>query len=251
MKLIILMIQFFTRIPINTQMEVHEEDFAKAVVYLPIVGVLIGAINVVAYQLLSLLLPASIVMVLVTLINVYSTGAFHVDGLADTYDGIFSGRSKEAILEIMRDSRIGTHGTGAIFFDFVLRIACLQAVSEAHIVQALMVTPILSRTMLTILMSFSSYARAGTGLGSLFIGQVTTRQVGLTLMVGGLLAIFIMGNFAGVLLIALNILCILLYRHMIIAKIDGMTGDTLGAGNEISEVASLLLIVMMEKWVLL
>lgn len=251
MKLIILMIQFFTRIPVNTHMEVHEEDFAKAVIYLPVVGLLIGIINALCYIVLSMILPASIVMVIVTMINVYITGALHVDGLADTCDGIFSGRSKEAILEIMKDSRIGTHGTGAIFFDFILRIVCLEAISEAHIVQAMIITPVISRTMLTALMSFSTYARADKGLGSLFIGNITFRQVLLTFMVGGAMTILLMGYLPGILLILFNLVFIFVYKHKIVAEIGGMTGDTLGASNEISEVVTLLMIVIMEKWVLL
>jgi len=238
-------------------MDVNEKIFGKAILYLPIVGLIIGSINAAFYSSLLFFFPSSIAGVLVVLGNACLTGAFHVDGLADTCDGIFSGRNRERVLEIMKDSRIGTNGACAIIFDFMLRAACLASMSKSHVVFALIVAPIISRTMITILMR-SNYARANKGLGSLFIDNVTKKNVLLTLLFGSVLVMLFMafvvvdkGLLLGLMLLIFNLAIILSYKKMIIAEIGGMTGDTLGAGNEVCEVSILLMFVSMEKWVLL
>jgi adenosylcobinamide-GDP ribazoletransferase len=257
MKLLVLMIQFFTRIPITLQMDINEKMFGKAILYLPIVGLLIGGINAAFYSSLLFFFPSLIAGVLVVLGNACLTGAFHVDGLADTCDGIFSGRDRERVLEIMKDSRIGTNGACAIVFDFLLRTACLASMSESHVVVALIVAPIISRTLITILMR-SNYARANKGLGSLFIDNVTKKNVLLTFLIGSLLVVSGMlfaandkGLLLGMMLMVFNLAIIFGYKKMILTEIGGMTGDTLGAGNEICEVAVLLMFVCLEKLAML
>lgn len=257
MKLLLLMMQFFTRIPISLQMDVNEKMFGKAILYLPIVGLIIGSINAAFYSCLLFFFPSPLAGVLLVLGNACLTGVFHVDGLADTCDGIFSGRNREHVLEIMKDSRIGTNGACAIVFDFLLRTACLASMSESHVVFALIVAPIISRTLITVLMC-SKYARANKGLGSLFIDNVTKKNVLLTFLIGSLLVMSCMflaledkGLLLGAMLLVFNLAILLSYKKMIVAEIGGMTGDTLGAGNEVSEVIVLLMFISMEKWALL
>ncbi|MDF2565611.1 MAG: cobS [Massilibacillus sp.] len=257
MKLLLLMIQFFTRIPISIRMEVNEKIFGKAIICLPIVGLIIGSINAAFYSNLLFFFPSPIAGVLVVLGNACLTGAFHVDGLADTCDGIFSGRNRERVLEIMKDSCIGTNGACAIAFDFMIRAACLATLSESHVMLALIVAPIISRTMITILMR-STYARANKGLGSLFIDNVTKKNVLLTFLIGSLLVMSVMffaandkGLLLGMMLMVFNLVIIFGYKKMILTEIGGMTGDTLGAGNEICEVAVVLMFVSLEKWAVL
>lgn len=256
MKLL-LMLQFFTRIPIDKRMNINETVFGEAILYLPVVGVIIGCINVVCYSFFLWLLPSQVAAIMVILCNTCLTGAFHVDGLADTCDGIFSGRNKERVLEIMKDSRIGTNGACAIVFDFMIRAVCLAQMSGGYVMLALVLAPLISRTMITILMH-SPYARSNKGLGSLFINRVTIKNIFLTFLVCSFMVWLILYFGAGdkslrifFMVMGCNLALIFSYKKMILAQIGGMTGDTLGAGNEICEIMVLLIFISLEKWAVL
>ncbi|MCJ7688103.1 MAG: adenosylcobinamide-GDP ribazoletransferase, partial [Clostridiaceae bacterium] len=151
MKKFILMIQFFTRIPINMEIDIKDDDFAKGIVYFPIVGLVIAIVNVLTYLLFAKVSTGLLPVVMAVLANVIITGALHVDGLADTCDGIYSARKKERMLEIMKDSRLGTNGAVAILFDLILRITILSSISEIHIIKVILVTTIISKTMVAVL----------------------------------------------------------------------------------------------------
>lgn len=245
MKACILMIQFFTRIPINTSLEIKLEDFPRSICYLPIVGLLIGIINAMFFAVVYQFFVPNVAIVLVVISNVCLTGAFHLDGLADTCDGIFSGRSREGILEIMRDSRIGTNGAVAVGLDFVLRFACLSALDMHQTLFALLVAPIISRSINPILMQ-TQYARE-EGLGNLFIGKIDRKNLYITLGVGGALVVFINGFLCGIVLYFTSLVFILYYKWYVVKLIGGMTGDTLGAGNELVELLVLLVFSALVK----
>lgn len=250
MKRFILMLQFFTRIPINMEIDIKEDDFAKGIVYFPFVGLVIGIFNVLTYLLFAKISTGLLPVVMVTLVNVIITGALHVDGLADTCDGIFSARKKERMLEIMKDSRIGTNGAVAIFFDLALRIILLSSVSETHVIKIILVTSIISRTMLAVLTYIAVKGKSKSGLGSLFVGKVTKRDGIIAVCICGILSFLIFGYMA-LIIIGLNIVLIFIYRNYILSKLDVITGDALGGANEVSEIFILMVFVTMQRYLLL
>ena len=239
MKACILMIQFFTRIPIYTQLTVKIEDFPRSICYLPIVGLLLGLLNVIFFALAYQLFAQNVAITLVLISNVCLTGAFHLDGLADTCDGIFSGRSRERILEIMHDSRIGTNGAVAVGLDFILRFACLSSLDLHQTILALLSAPILSRSLNPILMR-AKYARE-EGLGNLFIGKIKTINLYQSLFLGGFFILVMNGILCGSILYFASLGFALCYKWYIVRLLGGMTGDTLGAGNELGEILVMLL----------
>ena len=239
MKACILMIQFFTRIPINTQLAVKIEDFPRSICYLPIVGLLLGMLNAIFFALAYQVFAPTVAMTLVLILNVCLTGAFHLDGLADTCDGIFSGRSRERILEIMHDSRIGTNGAVAVGLDLLLRFACLSSLDLQQTILALLSAPILSRSLNPILMR-TKYARE-KGLGNLFIGKIKPINLYQSLLWGGLFVVVINGIVCGSILYFASIGFVLCYKWYIVRVLEGMTGDTLGCGNELGEIVVMLL----------
>ncbi|HYH01828.1 MAG TPA: adenosylcobinamide-GDP ribazoletransferase, partial [Bacillota bacterium] len=105
MKLFLIMLQFFTRIPLPLEVAVNPADFPRGVRYFPLVGLIIGFLDALVFWLLTLGLDKSIAVVGVVLFNSCLTGALHLDGLADTCDALFSARDRERMLEIMKDSR--------------------------------------------------------------------------------------------------------------------------------------------------
>jgi adenosylcobinamide-GDP ribazoletransferase len=247
MKSLILMFQFFTRIPINTEIEIKEDSFAKGIVYFPIVGLVIGLINGIVYVGFSRLFSGFLPLVMVTLTNILVTGALHLDGLADTCDGIFSARSKERMLEIMKDSRLGTNGAIAIFFDLAMRIALMGYINEINMLKIIFVTPIISRAMLPVLIYLSSKNGKGSGLGSLFIGRVKLSKTIAALLIGTLLSVLFLG-FTGFAIVGINIIFIFLFRTYILSKLGVVTGDILGAANELCEVLILLAFLIIERF---
>lgn len=244
MKNFILMLQFFTRLPININIEVKEEDFQKGIVYFPLVGAVIGVLSAASFLLFNKFLNSFIAIILMVLINIMFTGALHLDGLADTCDGIFSARKKERMLEIMRDSRVGTNGVIAIFFDLALRIALLRSIPVGFIVPVIIASNILSRTMLVLMCGIGKYARAEGGLGNLFIGKTSKVQIFLAILIGATLsAVFLKVKL--IIILPVLILSTLIINSYIASKIGGITGDVLGANNEIMEILVLFMVVFM------
>lgn len=243
MKSLILAIQFLTRIPININIETEEDSFADSVLWFPAVGLIIGAFNALVYFLSAMVLDGMLPIVCAVLANVCITGALHVDGLADTCDGIYSARKKEKMLEIMKDSRIGSNGTIAVVFDILIRIAILLSISSDKVIWLIFAAPIASRALIPLLMKLSVYARAEGGMGGLFLGKQSWSRT-LIAFAAGMLLVWFSLNFVGVASFAVAMLIIILYRSYIYSKIQGMTGDTLGAGNEIAEIVFLLAAVI-------
>jgi adenosylcobinamide-GDP ribazoletransferase len=250
MKSFLLMLQFFTRIPINKELDIKENDFARGIIFFPVVGLIIGGFNVLVYLLFKSFSPSILPLIMVTLANVLITGALHIDGLADTCDGIFSARKKEKMLEIMKDSRIGTNGTLAIFFDLGLRIALLSYINPKHIISVILLTSIISRMMLGVLSYISGKGKNKTGLGSLFIGKVILKDTIITIIVGVLLSCVFLG-YGALVIIVINFAFMYLYRNYIFSKISVMTGDTLGAANELSEILILIITIIIGRYGLL
>lgn len=250
MKSFILMLQFLTKLPINIEINADEEILRKGMVYFPLTGLVIGILNAAVYMLFSTILSSTLSAIIVTLFNVCLTGAFHLDGLADTCDGIYSSRNRERMLEIMKDSRIGTNGAAAIFFDLTLRIALLSSMKGPDTVKAILAASILSRTILVFLSYISVYARKENGLGNLFIGKITMKSNSIALSMATALSLLILG-WKALIITASVILIMTLYQKYIKSKIGGMTGDTLGAAAELTEVLVLFIFVVSQRFGLL
>lgn len=243
----ILALQFLTRLPININIDVKEDSFAKGVVYFPIVGLIVGLINALTYFLASYILDGFFPIVCTLLANICVTGALHLDGLADTCDGIFSARKRERMLEIMKDSRIGTNGALAIAFDLLLKGAILYSIPEGSIFWVLALTPAAAKTILPVLMKLSVYARAEGGMGALYLGKQGWGRTAGAAIIGGVLQFAVFG-LTGLGAIALTLFAGLAFRSYIYSKLQGMTGDTIGAGNEVMEVAYLLFFALLWRY---
>lgn len=244
MKSFILTLQFLTRIPIKINIDSDEEDFAKGVVYFPIAGLIIGAFNLAMYVAAERVIGGMFPAICGIAANAVITGAMHIDGLADTCDGIFSARSRDRMLEIMRDSRIGTNGTISIVFDFLLRLSLLTVMKSSLVYAALLMSPVTAKTLMVILMKTSVYARTGSGMGGLYLEKMTSERTVIACIIGLLLLTVFLGIPGIIAFAACSAVCIL-YRYYIYSKINGMTGDTLGAANEVMEIVFLLVLGVM------
>lgn len=171
MRTLLLMLQFFTRLPIPFALPCEPEDFAKGPPWFPVVGWVIGGILFsAALGLQSLQAPWMTAALLVAL-EVLLTGGLHLDGLADSFDGLYSNRDRERILEIMKDSRIGSNGVLALIGLLGLKTVTLASLPPALVPMAVLVMPAAARFNMTAACRLFRPARP-QGMGNLYIGQV-------------------------------------------------------------------------------
>ncbi|WP_295100698.1 adenosylcobinamide-GDP ribazoletransferase, partial [Selenomonas sp.] len=230
----VLLLQFFTRLPLPWQIPFQEGMLSRAIIWLPLVGLVIGGINALAYMLGSVMAGPVAGVFFAMGANLFLTGAFHLDGLADTCDGIYSSRKRERMLEIMKDSRLGTNGACALLLVFLARYHGLLLLPENLLPLVIVLMPLSARACNPLLM-LASYARK-EGLGNLFIGKITWGRALVSVGIGALLVFALTANLW--LLAAYLLLAVWqrLFTHYITGILGGMTGDTLGAGDELSEI---------------
>ncbi|MBC6117527.1 adenosylcobinamide-GDP ribazoletransferase [Listeria innocua] len=243
MKTLILLIQFFTRIPLPIQINMDEINLKKGSALLPFVGVVIGAWNWLVFSLVALVMPLPVAIIAGLFAEIIITGGFHVDALADTADGLFSSRKKERMLEIMKDSRVGANGVIAICFYFLFYGALFLSVSNIQQISGLFfVLPIVAKGVTMLLFAKMSYAGSKEGLGSIFLGvpwwPIMTSQ-GIVLIV---LALFF--SYAGLIAYAGVLIFTIIYRLFVYKRIGGMNGDTLGAGGQMGQLVCLFCLVL-------
>jgi adenosylcobinamide-GDP ribazoletransferase len=243
-------LQFLTVATVSKKHRVEEGDLAKSMVYFPAIGFLIGVVLVYADKLFALIvLPEPIGNLLLVLISVLVTRALHIDGLADTFDGLMGGNTRETRLAIMKDSRIGTAGVLGILFVLMLKYLCLNSLSVGEKVAALLTAPTIARWSQTIMVFRTNYGRE-EGMGRAFVGHL--RASGLTyasIAAIGLAAFVIAQEEArAVFLISSVILGVvaltLSARGYLVRRLGGVTGDAIGAVSELNEALVLLLFVI-------
>ena len=243
-KRLLLTIGFMTRIPINVDLgEVKEEDMYKGFLYFPVVGLIIGLVDMGVYMLVTLVLPQVYGILFAILANLCVTGAFHLDGLSDTADGIYSARTRERMLEIMKDSRIGTNGAIAMCFDLALKFTGIWYCQPRWLVILLM--PIAGKMVQGALVYKAIYPRE-KGIG-IYVGNIDLSTV-IGTMILGLIPMVLAFSYWGILIFAILFLAGYLFRVYITGKIGGITGDVMGAGTEIAEVLFLMIVIILARY---
>ncbi|WP_227766485.1 adenosylcobinamide-GDP ribazoletransferase [Zhaonella formicivorans] len=239
-------IQFLTRLPCPT-FPFKKEYFVDALQYFPVVGLLIGAILVIIHYFFSQLFSTAVTSVLIIFVYVLITGGLHLDGLMDTIDGLFSHRSRERVLEIMKDSRVGAHGvTGAIVL-LLLKYSIYLELGLTIFYVAFLQILVLSRWSMVFLIHYLPYLRT-EGLGKMYKEQSTTRQFWVASAVT-LLLLAVLDWRQGIALFALFWLFTWCYGRAVTRALGGLTGDTYGACAELAEVFGLLLTLLLGRLV--
>lgn len=236
----LLMIQFFTRIPINKNLPASSKNFKRGAVFLPLIGLLIGTLQYIVAYMLQHRLPPSILAAIVTVLPVIITGALHIDGLGDTCDGFFALTDNRArILAIMTDSSSGTFAICAIISNMLLQYVAISHIIHRGKMSVLLVVIMFSKICVMLTAMWGKPAKP-QGSGNLFIGNMSL----LLVIVAGLYTLFISS-----LTISLLASLILLFSGMVVSflfyilcklKISGITGDTMGATQEIATVVMLI-----------
>lgn len=238
---LVLALQFLTRVPIKRNLAIFDGDLPASTVFFPLVGFAVGAFGalcaVIAAALTQSVWAASAAAVLG---GVLITGALHVDGLGDTCDGVFSGRTRDRALEIMRDSRMGSFGVLGITFSILLKVILLGVALERGGMVALsfmMLVPMAGRLGIVTAAAAGRPARSD-GSGRLFLNSVYAWHF-LAALAFSLIVLVLFLGAAGLLIALVAVLAAGLTAWMLSRRLGGLTGDCLGAVNECAELAAL------------
>jgi adenosylcobinamide-GDP ribazoletransferase len=183
-------------------------------------------------------------MALLIIALIILTGAHHLDGFIDTCDGVFAGKSKRERLVIMSDTRVGAFGIVGVVLLLLLKYAALSSVSV--ILPALLLMPSLSRwTMVSVIFTFPYAKKSGMGLP--FKLGATWQRLAVATIIALVVAVVLL-KWWGVALMAVLWLITFGIAGYFRSRLDGLTGDSYGAINELSEVLVLLLIILIGRF---
>ncbi len=261
MKRLIGILQFMTRLPIRVDVG-FDEAFHKGMVYFPIVGLILGICYEIVARVGSLFFEPYVVTILVICSEVILTGGLHLDGLGDTFDGLYSYRDKDRILEIMKDSRLGTNGLLAIMLVLMLKAGMIYEIVHERELFWLIIMPTVARWM-QVFACYKAKTPREKGMGNLFIGKVTPKMlvissvllIGVILGTIGMHEVFSGDGYYGYyiaqasLSFLILILFVLGFIRSVYRKIDGITGDILGAICELSELGFLMMIHLVTRFI--
>jgi len=236
-KRLLAAVQFLTILPVPER-AVDEDTISCSMPYFPVVGLLIGAAIAGADWAFQLALSARTAALLDVVLLAGLTGGLHLDGLADTADAFGSRRDREAMLAVMKDSRIGAIGAITVFSVLLLKWEFIAELSGSVRWAALVLAPLVGRCGQVLQAGVLTPVGAEGGLGALFVGKQTRLAIVTSLLLpvacagvlwppeglalGGVAVLFILGGTA-----------------YIRRRLGGATGDTLGALTEASEVFTL------------
>ncbi|MFC2068859.1 adenosylcobinamide-GDP ribazoletransferase [Chloroflexota bacterium] len=233
-------LQFLTVIPIPWNNRVQEAHVERAAGYFPIVGLIIGIIMAVLSWLLRFILPLEIANAILLVILVILSGGLHLDGFADTCDGLASHKTVDERWRIMHDGRVGSYGVIGIMLLLIVKYVSINSIPETIILITWVIMPVVSRWAMVYAIYFFPYARSsglgkiikqGTGFSEFIMATLITIAVGV-----------ILDWLVGLVVIITIWVITLALAASLRNKFAGLTGDNYGAINEVTEVGVLIMI---------
>ena len=243
----IILIQFMTRIPIPLKISYSEKKFGKSIKFFPLVGLIIGLILYFANFLIIVYLKnifynKTIIAIFLIILEILIVGIIHIDGLADTFDGLFSYAKKEKMLEIMKDSRIGTNGAVVLILYFITKTVLISEIITTN-PKYLIIFPIIARLSTPVNAGLSNYARK-SGMSNAIISENGIFEAIFSLALSIILVFYII-DIKGIITIFIAFIFIIIFMLNVRKKIDGITGDIMGACLELTSILVLFLGVVL------
>jgi len=229
-------VSFLTRVPTGTGPR-RAEELARFVPWFPVVGAGVGLAVAGVYAAALQLLPPLPAAAVAVVAGVCLTGAFHEDGLGDTADAFAGGWDRDSTLRILQDPRLGTFGVLAVAASLLLRVAAVAALAPAAALAALPAAHALSRAGAVAAMA--TLPAAGTGLGATSTRSLSRRRALAGAAAGLAVALALLGAAAAWAAAATALAAYLLGR-LARRRIGGVTGDVLGAIQQLGEILVLL-----------
>jgi adenosylcobinamide-GDP ribazoletransferase len=237
----LLMLQVLTRVPINRALPCENHNFKNGANFFALIGLLIGGGQYLLFLILSKIVPVNFAVIAIIIFEILITGALHIDGFGDTCDGFFAFKGKDKIIEIMKDSRIGTFGCIGIVLELLIKYEGYLLIVNNSKALGILTIPVISRFSI-ILLSYLGKAAKEKGSGNLFINTVTLKELIVNtvfVLIIGLLMNFI---FKTSILLVSSVIVTILFNLLCNSKINGITGDSLGANNELVVLFSLIIL---------
>ena len=230
-------LQFLTRLRLLRQDDWSPEGFGRSVKFFPLIGAVIGLVLSGTAWLGIPFLPPHAMAALLLAVWVIVTGGLHCDGLMDTMDGIFSGRDRERMLEIMKDSRVGANGVVGFVLIYLLKWSILIDLPGDLLILALFSAPVAARLAMVMAISLFPYARPD-GMGKAFAQYAGRPALAVAVAVTAVL-LGLLGREA---ISACGVAAVFawMFGRYVTGCLGGLTGDVYGAVTELSEVMVLL-----------
>jgi adenosylcobinamide-GDP ribazoletransferase len=231
---------FLTRVPVRAAVA-GPRDLATALPWFGVVGALVGAATGGVYALSRLALPPFVSAVFAVATSAIITGAFHEDGLGDVADAFGGGYDRESVERILRDSRQGTFGVLAICAAFLARVALVGRLPDARAWVALGAAGALSRGFAVAVMWLAPAAEASS-LGASAGAGARMIQFALGVAVAAVIAAVAIGWW----IVAAVVIGAVVATWMVwlaMRKLGGVNGDVLGAVQQLTEIATLAVVV--------
>ncbi|ALG67088.1 adenosylcobinamide-GDP ribazoletransferase [Beggiatoa leptomitoformis] len=247
LQLFFIALMFYTRLPCPAWVGYSDAYLSQATKYFPLMGWIVGGFAALIFLLADLLFSLNIAVLLSMIASILLTGAFHEDGLADVCDGFGGGWTKIRILEIMKDSRVGSYGTIGMNLTLLLKFSALTAMSPELIPYALIAGHSISRFATNTIIATATYVRENDDSKAKPIAKGTSLTA---LIIAGLLGVapFMLLPSYGCLLAIVPVFFLTFYlRHYFNKQIGGYTGDCLGATQQLTELLFYLTITT-EFW---
>lgn len=236
-------LEFLTRVRFSKRTDWRDEDFSRSVPYFPLVGLVIGSLlAAVNYGLFYIETPLFLRVTLLLLAEIIITGGLMYDGFMDTADGVFSARSRERMLEIMKDSHVGSNAVLAIIILLLLKIAAYLELSGETLTWVLLTMSVATRTFMVVFIVNFPHARK-EGIGHMFTKYAKPFYTYIAFAVcAGIIAA------CGLQYLTVAGICFtvtLIIAQYLKTQLGGLTGDTYGALTECGNVIYLLTAVFL------
>lgn len=235
--------QFLTAIPLSRSThDAKPEELAASMSWYPLVGCLLGALLVTADLYLGKVFFAQVTSMLLMLLLIVLTRGLHQDGLADMVDGLAGGRTAQARLAIMKDAHIGAVGATGLFVALGLRYAGLTAMPAGEHIALLIGMPVVGRWAMVVGAFHVTYARSEGGLAQPFLAYLTWWHLCLATVTAGIVLSLLLGPWVALGCLLIGTAVVRLSTAWFHRMFGGVTGDLLGATNEVAEILFILIV---------
>lgn len=242
-QIFFLALMFFTRLPCPIEVNYSEEALNQSTKYFPLMGWIVGGTAALMFWVSAFIFPISIAIVLSMITSILMTGAFHEDGFADVCDGFGGGWTAEQILEIMKDSRLGTYGVIGIFMMLLLKFLVLAAVPINIVPVVLLAGHSISRFAASTFIFTHNYVRENDNSKVKPVAKKISFQNLIIAGGFGVAPLFLLPSYYCLLAIIPVFLMKWYLAYFFSKKIGGYTGDCLGATQQLTEMVFYLTMV--------
>jgi adenosylcobinamide-GDP ribazoletransferase len=233
---------FLTILPVDRSLEVTPVRLGRSMALYPAVGLVLGLGLVVLDSLLGALIPRAVLDCLLLLILIVATGALHLDGIADLFNGLVNGKNRPGKIEAIQDRRGGAMGVVGLVMLLLLKYLCLFNLPMSVKSAGLIFMPAVGRWVQVVLAVSCRHPRGRESSGAVYLEYAGERE--LLIACGSLIAVaLVLFGMEGIFLIFLLGIATILLIKFFEMRLGGVNGDVLGASSELMEVFSLLLVL--------